>query len=174
MIELELTYLVKSIPEGLEKCESMEISDLYIPKEDDHAKLRLRKKGNKYLMTKKVLLNENDASEQKEHTIPLSESEFNALSKLEGRKVRKFRYYYDYNGQTAELDVFQDDLKGLIVVDFEFDSVEAKSAFVMPDFCSDDITQEEFIAGGVICGKSYDDVKDNLDRFSYSPLYLKE
>lgn len=172
MIELEKTYLAKSLPEGLASCRHKEIVDVYIPASAQHPKLRLRKSGEKYEMTKKVPVSEGDASEQKEHTIPLNEKEFAALMAVDGKKVRKLRYYFEYKGRTAEVDVFQDVLEGLVVIDFEFETREEKEAFEMPEFCLEDITQEDFIAGGMICGKSYGDIQADLDRFEYQRLQL--
>ena len=173
MIELEKTYLVKEIPENLKNCEFKEIIDVYIPKSSEHPKLRLRKNGDKFELTKKEPVNEGDASHQEEQTIKLTETEFNALNDLEGKRVRKLRYYFDYNSRTAEVDVFQDALKGLVIVDFEFATIKEKDKFEMPDFCLIDITQEVFVAGGMICGKSYEDIEDDLDRFDYRKLFLK-
>jgi CYTH domain-containing protein len=169
MIELEKTYLAKSLPD-LSKCKSKEIIDIYIPKDSNHPKLRVRKNGEKYEMTKKEPVHEGDASHQEEQTIILTEKEFSALSRLDGRKTHKIRYYYPCNGRTAEIDVFQDALKGLVLVDFEFESVEDKDAFQMPDFCLADVTQELFLAGGMVCGKSYADIEADLKRFSYNKL----
>lgn len=58
----------------------------------------------------------------------------------------------------------------MVVVDFEFDNKEEKDKFEMPDFCLADVTQEEFIAGGMICGKSYEDVEKDLKKFSYKKI----
>ena len=166
MIELEKTYLVKEVPNDLTSYPSKEIIDLYIPKNRVHPTLRIRKNGNKFEITKKEPLKE-DASEQEEQTIILTEEEFYSLVEVEGKKAHKIRYYYNYNGRTAEFDVFQGPLKGLILVDFEFDSIEDKNSFQMPDFCLADVTQEQFIAGGMVCGKSYEDIQENLNRFGY-------
>jgi len=172
MIELEKTYLVKKLPENLKNCKFKEIIDIYIPKTSIHPTLRLRKDGDKFEITKKEPVNDGDASHQKEQTIILTEAEFRALNKLEGKRVRKIRYYYNYNGKTAEFDIFQDSLKGLVVVDFEFATVEEKEDFEIPDFCLVDITQEEFIAGGMICSKSYKNIEKELRRFKYKKLFL--
>ena len=72
----------------------------------------------------------------------------------------------------AEIDVFQGESKGLILVDFEFDTNEEKNSFTIPDFCLTEITHEEFIAGGMICGKSYEDIEENLNRFNYKKLLI--
>ncbi|MEA2088384.1 MAG: hypothetical protein U9O55_00905 [Patescibacteria group bacterium] len=174
MIELEKTYLAKKLPENLKSCKFKEIIDVYIPKSSEHPKLRLRKNGNKFELTKKEPVNDGDASYQEEQTIILTETEFNALNQqLEGKRVSKIRYFYDYKGRTAEFDVFKDDLAGLVVVDFEFATLEENNNFKMPDFCLVDITQEVFIAGGMICDKIYKDIEDNLKKFQYSKLFLE-
>ncbi|MBU2561768.1 MAG: hypothetical protein KKD17_05720 [Nanoarchaeota archaeon] len=169
MIELEKTYLAKTLPKGLKECRSKEIIDIYIPRLHPHPKLRIRKNGDRYEMTKKEPV-EDDASEQEEQTITLTEEEFNALSKLDGKKTHKMRYHYPFNGRMAEIDVFQGALKGLVVVDFEFDTAEDKDAFALPDFCLAEVTHEEFIAGGMVCGKSYEDIEKDLKRYRYTKL----
>ncbi|MDD2870901.1 MAG: hypothetical protein PHS49_02825 [Candidatus Gracilibacteria bacterium] len=182
MLELENTYLLKEFPKGffeyLEKGESKyvkgkkEIIDIYLPIESKHPKIRIRKNGEKYEITKKFPLNEGDASVQKEQTINLTESEFNIFNKLCGKKVHKIRYLYDYNGKIAEIDIFMGDLKGLIVVDFEFIDELEKNNFVMPSFCLADITQEEFIAGGMIAGKKYSDLNIYLEKYGYKEFII--
>ena len=170
MIELEKTYLAKSLPDNLKECKSKEIIDVYIPKSSVHPTLRLRKNGDKFELTKKEPV-DGDVSRQEEQTIVLTEEEFNDLDKhLDGKRVSKIRYFYDYEGRTAEIDVFQEDLTGLVVVDFEFTDPKDKDDFEMPDFCLADITPEEFIAGGMICGKTYEDIKEDLERFGYQKL----
>ena len=41
---------------------------------------------------------------------------------------------------TAELDIFEEDLKGLVIVEVEFDSVEEANAFSAPDWFGEDVT----------------------------------
>lgn len=54
-IEIEKTYLARFLPDNLEKCQSKEMLDIYIPKNSNHAKLRIRKSGSTYVITKKAL-----------------------------------------------------------------------------------------------------------------------
>ncbi|MDZ7611892.1 MAG: hypothetical protein U5L10_03955 [Candidatus Moranbacteria bacterium] len=171
MLELEKTYLAKYLPKGLKDCSFKEVIDVYIPKTDPHPVLRLRKNGSNFEMTKKQPVKGGDASAQTEETIILSREEFDALNnQVEGKRVRKVRYSYNHQGKTAEIDVFQDDLKGLVLVDFEFESVNDKEIFVMPDFCLADVTQEDFIAGGMLCGKGCGDIEEKLNRFGYQKI----
>jgi len=172
MIELEKTYLAKIIPKDLLSFEAKEIIDIYIPQDKEHPTLRIRKRGDKYEMTKKEPVSSNDSSRQEEQTIILTPEEFNVLSGLPGKRFRKIRYNYNYNGQIAEIDVFQDDLAGLVLVDCEFDSLEDKEKFVMPDFCLIEVTQEKFLAGGMLCGKKYQDIETDLEKFGYKKLFI--
>ena len=103
-IELERTFLLKNIPAGMEKCKSIEIIDIYIPKSAKHPILRIRKKGGAFEITKKYPLVENDSSEYVEHTISLAKEEFEELSQIEGKRLRKNRYFYPFEGKTAEIE----------------------------------------------------------------------
>lgn len=169
-IELERTFLLKYKPEGLEKCKSKEISDIYFPQSAEHPILRLRKRGDDFEITKKSPIKGNDSSEQSEYTIILSEEEFKEFSKLEGKKLRKIRHYYPFRDRTAEIDIYLDKLQGLCVVDFEFKTNEDKDAFLMPEFCLCDITQEKTFAAGLLAGKDYKDIELFLDRFNYKKI----
>jgi CYTH domain-containing protein len=169
-LELELTYLVKSLPDGLAACESEDVLDIYVPKSAVHPTLRIRKSGGKTVITKKEPKDGGDSSEQVENTIPLTAGEYEDLSKIEGKRVRKTRYRYNYNGRIAEIAVFQDGLKGLVLVDFEFKDRKSKQAFKMPEFCLANVTHEMFLAGGMLCGKRYGDIEGELAKFSYRKL----
>ena len=170
MIEEERTYLAKFIPVGLADCKQKELFDIYYPKETAHPHLRLRQRGEVFEMTKKHRVRPDDASSLVEQTIELTKEEFAALAKADGKRVRKIRHYLEHKGRTLEVDVFQDDLSGLVLIDAEFETEEAKLSFEMPDFCLVEVTQEDFLAGGMLCGKGYQDIEENLVKFGYSKL----
>jgi CYTH domain-containing protein len=88
----------------------------------------------------------------------LNSKEFESFSETKSRKVEKTRYFFDHDEITAQFDVSEGDLEGLVVIDFEIDTEEEKDSFKMPEFCLADVTQEKFIAGGVLAGKSYSDI----------------
>jgi adenylate cyclase len=52
----------------------------------------------------------------------------------------------------------------------EFASLDEKARFVPPAWLGADVTQEEFVAGGMLCGKGYEDVAGELARFGYVPI----
>ena len=49
-------------------------------------------------------------------------------------------------------------------------TIAEKDSFVMPEFCLVDVTQEKFGAGGMLAGKSYEDIEQHLKRFGYVKL----
>ncbi len=170
--EFERTYLAKSLPADLTDHPVKEILDIYIPASAAHPTLRIRKNGERYEMTKKQPVDDADYSHQTEHTISLTAAEWQDLAQLPGKRVRKLRYQYPYQGITLEFDLFQDDLAGLVEVDAEFTSKAASADFTMPEYCLADVTQETFLAGGMLCGKSYADIADDLARYNYQPIKL--
>ena len=169
-IELEKTYLARSLPSGLESFLSKQVKDIYLPLNAKHPTLRIRQQGDRYEITKKQPMRGKDSSEMFEYTIDLTEEEFVALEQTPGKKLHKIRYYYDHHGTQAEIDIFQDDLLGLVLIDFEFAAVADKDNFQMPEFCLTDVTQDECFAGGVLCGKKYTDVETHLDELGYNKL----
>ena len=169
-LELELTFLVKELPESIKTVKPTRIVDIYIPNTPGHSHLRLRQKGEKYEITKKMPVVEGNASEQIEQTILLTKEEFVALSSCSKKRVVKDRYNIMIEGKMAEIDVFVDELKGLVLMDFEFNTVEEKSAFKMPGVALVDVTQEDFIAGGLLAGKTYNDIVLELKRFNYKQI----
>jgi len=172
MVELELTYLAKTLPANLKDCPSRRIVDYYVTNGTGHSDLRIRKNGDSYELTRKTPLKDGDASKQTETTIVLNQTEFESLSHAKSRKITKKRYLFQYEGQTAEFDVFDGGLAGLVVIDFEFANEAEMGSFEMPNFCLADITQETFIAGGVLAGKNLSDIKDVLKKFAYCELEL--
>ncbi len=165
--EIEKTYLVAHIPIDLKGAKSKKIVDVYIPGNLSKPSLRLRQSGDVFTLTKKVKIDPHDASTHTEHTIPLTSEEFVELRK-NGKEIEKTRYYFDFQDQPCKLDVFEGKLAGLVIADFEFRSPETYQKFIQPDFCLIDITQEDFIAGKNLAGKSVAELKIDLDRLNYT------
>jgi len=170
-LELELTYLAAEIPFDTEITESTPMLDVYVPEDPlIHSRLRLRRNGNSFKVTKKLPVEGEDASVHTEDHIDLDETEFTTLAAASQKRIEKDRYVVPLGGRTAEVDVFKGVLKGLVLIDFEFDSPEEKLAFIPPESCLADVTTEDFIAGGNLAGRSYQDIEADLARFDYKPL----
>jgi CYTH domain-containing protein len=172
-IEYELTYLARELPAEIHSSLPTRVVDFYVAGADsDHPVLRLRRKGDKYEITKKTIINGTDSSAQTEQTIPLTSGEFESLASGQTRIVEKDRYAVTIGGHPAEVDVFSGKLEGLVMIDFEFDHEADKAAFEPPACCLADVTQELFAAGGELSGKSYADIVGDLKRYDYKPLSL--
>lgn len=165
-LEIERTFLAKYLPADIKNWPSHEIIDYYIPQGATHAKLRIRKSDEKYIITKKEPLDENNVSVQMEHNVELSEAEFSAFKNIPSDKSHKIRYYYD----NAEISIFLDDLAGLVLIDFEFKDVEESLEFVAPDFCLAEVTDDEEVAGGILCHHSMKTLRPFLDKYNYQGI----
>ena len=168
--ELEKTYLLKRLPKGLERCRKERMVDIYVPNTARHPVIRIRRIGNSFEITKKSPVQDGDSSIQDEHTIYLTKEEHDALSRISGKRIDKTRYHFMHNGITGQIDIFHGRLRGLALADFEFDSKMEMKAFRPPDFCLAEVTQEEFIAGGMLCGKSYESIRKHLKGFGYRKI----
>ena len=170
MHEIELTFLIKEIPEGIKNSPKNEMLDIYLPSNSEHASLRIRKSGEKMEITKKEPVHGTDSSFQLEKTIPLTKDEYSELATIGGKRVEKTRFYYKESGVDYEIDIFKGDLYGLVLVDVEFKSLEEKAKFVKPDWCLVEVTQEKFIAGGMLAGKKYSDIEKDLEKYNYKKI----
>ena len=74
------------------------------------------------------------------------------------------------DGTLAEIDIFIEDLAGLVLIDFEFDTEAEKDNFTPPSVALADVTQEDFVAGGLLAGKTYRAIEPELARFCYKKL----
>lgn len=173
LIEYELTYLAKYIPKEIGGIKPDRLVDYYLPETGvDHPNVRVRSRGGKYEITKKWPLDGFDSSEQAESTIELSEQEYDDLASSRKRVISKNRYKVEIQGHPAEVDIFTGELSGLVLIDFEFKSSHTKDAFSPPNCCLKDVSQQEFLAGGFLAGKSYRDIEKKLYELGYKKLSL--
>jgi adenylate cyclase len=168
--ELELRFLALDLPDFLTKAESAVIEDIYMPIDADHCQLRLRSKGSRFEITKKVPLNENDLSEMIEYTIPLSEAEYLALGQVRGKVLKKQRFNIQMEGARVEVGVYLGLLEGLVVIDVEFDDRDQKERFVPPSWFGSEVTNDKSLAGGELCGVSLEDLEIKLNRYNWKRI----
>jgi CYTH domain-containing protein len=172
-LEIEVSYLPTRLPQGLDQITPKRITDMYLSDDTDLlSKLRLRQKGDSYEMTKKVTPDPTHLSVQHEYNISLTEAEFTKLRSVHGREVIKDRYFMPLGNHTVEVDVFKGDLEGLILIEVEFSSEAQRDAFTPPEYFGADVTEENFVAGAYLAGKSYTDIQPELQRFGFQPLHV--
>ena len=117
----------------------------YIAKNKEY-KIRVRKviKDNDtmYTLTYKKRISE-DVNINSELELEIDEDIYNQLlSKRDGNIIKKNRYLIPFNNLTAELDIFDDKLKGLKLVEVEFKSREEYNSFKKPIWFLDEVTND--------------------------------
>lgn len=138
--EIERKFLVSELPPGIEGYPYNEIIQGYLRISDDGTEQRVRKKGTRFLHT--IKSGEGLIREETEQEI--SEEQFNKLwPKTEGKRIYKTRYDIEYENFLIELDVYSDELEGLIVAEVEFESEAQSSSFVPPKWFGTEITHDE-------------------------------
>lgn len=134
-MEIERKYLVRKLPENLEQYNKKEIAQGYLCTEPV---VRIRRSNDDYYMTYKG----DGLMVREEYNLPLTKEAYDHLRpKIDGLLIAKTRYLIPLDGKlTAELDVFEEDLNGLVIVEVEFNSVEEANAFHAPDWFGEDVT----------------------------------
>ncbi len=141
-MEIEKKYLVKTLPERLEEFPHSRLTQSYISR---NPVIRLRKietkQGSSYMLTVKG----EGLSVRQEFELPLTQEAYEALShKTEGRILKKVRYRIPLKqGYTAELDRFEGELNGLVLVEVEFPTEAEMRAFVPPAWFGEDVSESK-------------------------------
>lgn len=144
-MEIERKFLIRALPEGISECKSAIIEQGYLDFGDgDEPEKRIRKLTEEektvYLYTEK---GKGDlCREEEEYEIP--EYSYENLKELVvSLMLEKTRYYFPLGELTAELDVYGGSLKGLMVAEVEFSSLEEAEGFTPPEFFVEEITYDK-------------------------------
>lgn len=134
-MEIERKYLVRKLPENLEQYNKKKIAQGYLCTEPV---VRIRRSNDNYYMTYKG----DGLMVREEYNLPLTQEAYEHLRpKIDGLLIAKTRYLIPLDNKlTAELDVFEEDLNGLVIVEVEFNTVEEANAFHAPDWFGEDVT----------------------------------
>jgi CYTH domain-containing protein len=76
--------------------------------------------------------------------------EFEKLKVLNGRSLSKHRHTYHHIGYRWSIDVFQEQLHGLILCDIEARSAEELAQIPMPSFAVKEVTDDPRFTGGAL------------------------
>ncbi|HTA46668.1 MAG TPA: hypothetical protein VK789_29695 [Bryobacteraceae bacterium] len=114
----------------------------------------------KYKLTKKY---ESDAACQSPMvSIYLSRDEYEALAQLDGHDLIKTRHYAERGGWVFSVNVFQDELDGLIICETEAASLEELAAVQFPPWASWEVTATLFFTGGILCQANRRQLLENI------------
>ena len=148
VVERERRWLCREVPREL-IVRTETIVDLYVtgtrfrlrearPHNGDPAALRLSRKADVDARTRLIT------------SIYLPESEFTVLAAtLQGARIRKIRHRLKTpEGVVLSVDEFEGELKGLRMVEAEFDTPERMASFPLPDFAIREVTDDPRFSGG--------------------------
>lgn len=135
-MEIERKYLIRRLPENLSQYQCKKIAQGYIC---TNPVVRIRKSDDEYYLTYKG----KGLMAREEYNLPLTQEGYeHMLTKIDGRLIEKSRYLIPLDGKlTAELDIFEGDLAPLIIVEVEFDSLDAANSFIPPEWFGEDVTE---------------------------------
>src|SRR5688500_7601098 len=129
-VEIERKFLVSRAPADLPPGEPIEQG--YLAVAPDGTEVRIRRRAGRSTLT----IKSGPARVRVEEELDIDDRRFEALWALtEGRRIAKTRHLVPLaGGVTAEVDVYEDALAGLLTAEIEFGSTEASAAFDPPDW----------------------------------------
>ncbi|MBP3284124.1 MAG: CYTH domain-containing protein [Clostridia bacterium] len=137
--EIERKFLVKSeaIPYDISTLPKLEITQGYLTRDPA---IRVRSTGdNRFYMTFKGKT--EDSLIRREVELPISKNAYETLMKQTAlKKIKKNRYLVYENGRKLEIDIFEDNLKGLAFLEVEFKSSKEAEEFRVPAWVEKEVT----------------------------------
>lgn len=150
-MEIERKFLLKEIPENLDSYPYHLIEQGYLCTDPV---VRIRRQNDEYYMTYKG----SGMMSREEYNLPLTKESYeHLLPKADGNVISKKRYLIPLSSGeinpeclaflggaslTVELDEFAPPFAPLLLAEIEFPTEEAANAFRMPDWFSEDVTQD--------------------------------
>lgn len=144
MEEIERKFLVTAPPDWIAGHEGVQIEQGYLAITDE-VEVRLRRAG----MTTRLTVKGGHGDVREEVEIDLDPQVLEALWPLtKGRRLAKTRRKVPLeDGLTAEVDLFEGALEGLVVAEVEFDSEAAEHEFDPPAWLGEELTGDRRYAG---------------------------
>lgn len=138
-IEIERKFLVDHLPPEFDDRIGATIRQGYIIVTGDGTELRVRQKQNRFFQTIKI----GSGLSRTQIEIELTRDQFAYLWPFtDGRRLSKSRTAVPVHGQRAEVDRFDGSLAGLLLVEVEFESVDAARRFVPPQWFGSEVTED--------------------------------
>jgi CYTH domain-containing protein len=136
-MEIERKWVLDAPPPDLGQREHARVEQGYVAL-DDRAEVRVRRKGDKHTLT----IKSEPGLTRVEEELTIDADRFASLWALtEGRRVVKTRHLVPLaDDLTAEVDVYEGDLGGLVTAEVEFPSEEASRAFDPPEWLGREVT----------------------------------
>lgn len=94
--------------------------------------------------------------------ILLSPRELELFDALPGNRLRKTRHYHEYQGRVFALDVFADELTGLVLCEIEANNLDELLAIQPPPYAQREVTEDSFFTSGNLCRLSRAELQQKL------------
>ncbi|MDX1708701.1 MAG: CYTH domain-containing protein [Desulfobacterales bacterium] len=138
-MEIERKFLVAEPPPELDSVARVSIRQGYVAIDDSNFELRFRQKDESFYQT----IKQGSGLVRQEYEIALTRDQFNLVWPLtEGRRIQKVRYKLPAGDLICEVDIFGEPLKGLQLVEVEFDTLEQSSSFVPLNWFGNEVTDD--------------------------------
>lgn len=135
--EIERKFLVEGEIPSLDDAPCRKIRQGYVA--TGESEVRVRQIDERYFLTCK----QGGGLQRREVEFEIGQGEFDQLWTLtEGRRIEKRRYEIDVNGSLLTLDVFEGELRPLMLAEVEFESVAESEGFTPPPYCCREVTQD--------------------------------
>jgi len=99
-------------------------------------------------------------------TIILSPNEYPIFDALEGNRLKKVRYYHHYGSRIFSIDVFENELDGLVLCETESDGLEDLMSTELPDYILREVTEDVFFQGSNLCRTTNAELLNKLSTFA--------
>ncbi len=146
-MEIERKYLIHKIPGDLSQYQYKKIEQGYLC---HNPTIRIRKSNDEYILTYKSKAGlekktKNSAIINHEVELPLTKEAYEELLvKIDANLVQKTRYLIPLEHDlTAELDIFEGLLNGLIFVEVEFPDEKTANEFVIPEWFAREVSSDQ-------------------------------
>lgn len=96
----------------------------------------------------------------------LSPEEHKLFNTFNGDLLKKIRYFHNLKGQKFAIDVFENDLEGLILCEAEANSYEELAAIEFPEYAKYEVTEDSFFDGGNLCRTTKEELEKKLYSFN--------
>jgi CYTH domain-containing protein len=161
-IERERRFLVTTLPKDATVVRVRQITDYYI----NGTRLRLREQRDDdgstiFKLTQKIPLRAAGAQQGLITNTYLNEAELSVLRRLPAKVLRKTRYSVPPFG----IDVFAENLAGLLLAEAEFESAEAAAALELPAYIANEVTSDDRFTGGRLAHASRQELKSWLSEY---------
>jgi adenylate cyclase len=138
--EIERKYLLKRLPENLNRSRRYVIAQGYLATEPAGRQVRLRRKAKTATLTFKV----GRGAHREEREIKLSSKQFAALwPGTVGRRLYKLRYEIPWRNLVIEIDIYRRRHSGLVVAEVEFPDRATCRKFKPPSWFGREVTGEK-------------------------------